>query len=241
MDIEVRDTSEQAGSVAGRLAAEAANAVIRKRGTVRVLFASAPSQEHMLATFVAGLSDLAKVEALHLDEYIGIDPDHSAGFGKWLIDRIGAAPTLHRLDSLADPYAEVERYSALIRAAPIDLALVGIGVNGHIAFNEPHNVAPPDVLVRVVDLTYASRQQQVDDGCFVSLDEVPTTALTLTPEAILSAGRLICTVVGHRKASAVKKTVEGEVTDACPASILQTHAAATLVLDSNAASQLSRR
>ena len=240
MELRIEADPRRAGSTAGQLAADVLRRCIDERGTARVVFASAPSQEGMLAALRESGVDLHRIRAFHLDEYIGIDPEHPAGFGKWLADRLGPGPGLDRLDPLADVDAEIGRYAALLDEAPIDLALVGIGVNGHLAFNEPYDVPEPGVLVRDVELTHASRQQQVDDECFASLDEVPTRAFSLTPEAILRARTIVCTAVGERKAEAARATVKGPVTDACPASILQTHDDVVMVLDADAAGLLER-
>ncbi|MGA4507153.1 6-phosphogluconolactonase [Propionibacteriaceae bacterium G1746] len=238
MKTQIAPDAGAAGAAAGRAAVEVLRRVIGERGHARVIFASAPSQEGMLATLRASDLDFSAITALHMDEYLGISPDHPAGFGRWLADRLDPAVALHRLDSLAEPDAEVARYTGLIADGPVDLALVGIGVNGHIAFNEPHDPARPDELVREVDLTLASREQQVDDGCFATLAEVPRSALSLTPAALMAAHQVICTVLGRRKAAAVKDALTGPVGPACPASILQTHDNVLTVLDTEAAAQL---
>lgn len=238
MRILIESDDVAAGQTAGRAAADALRRILTDQPTARVVFASAPSQAGMIATLVSSNVDLAAIEALHMDEYCGIEPGHSAAFGQWLEDRLGSAVTLHRLDPQADPDPEVARYAALVQQAPIDLALVGIGVNGHIAFNEPHDLVPAGVLVRRVDLTRESRQQQVDDGCFASLNDVPHTAVTLTTEALMSAKQIICTVLGPRKAPAVRAALRGDVGAACPASVLQQHHDVLVVLDQAAASLL---
>lgn len=241
LEVRIYETRE----MMGRAAAEDAAAELRERigeaGAARVAFAAAPSQEEMLEALrrLPGI-EWPKVTAFHLDEYVGISPGHPASFAQFLSQRVFNVlgfGQVHLLNGLApDPGAECARYARLLEEAPLDLALIGVGENGHIAFNDPPvaDFADPQ-RVKVVELDLASRQQQVNDGCFPSLEAVPTHAMTLTVPAIFEAGRIICVVPGGRKAQAVRQMLEGPVSTGCPASILRRHPAATLYLDREAA------
>jgi glucosamine-6-phosphate deaminase len=187
-----------------------------------------------------------RVELFHMDEYVGIDESHPASFRKWIRERISdrVRPAVaHYLDGTArDIEAECRRYAGLLLAAPIDVAFVGIGENGHIAFNDPHTAdfLDPDA-VKPVTLDTACRRQQVGEGHFPSIQAVPEQALTLTCPALMRAAHLVCCVPDSRKAAAVKNALEGPVDTACPASLLRTHSSAYLYLDQESASLLSTR
>lgn len=238
----VREGAEAAGRAAGREAADALTRALELQPRARVVFASAPSQEQALRALGEDPRiDWSRVQSLHMDDYLGIDPSHPGSFGTWLADRLPAAalPGLDRIRPDADPDAEARRYSDVLAQAPIDLVCLGIGVNGHIAFNEPGDTDfEDDALVRSVELTHASRRQQVDEGLFPSLDEVPTHALTMTVPAILSGRALVCTVLGDAKASAVAATITGPITTAVPASAMRTHGDVVVHLDVAAARDL---
>ena len=239
-------TVEEAAEAAAERAVEGILAAVQIRGSARVLFASAPSQEAMIARLGADPRiDWSLVRSFHLDEYVGLPATAPQSFGQWLQDRLPAAalPGFVRMHAEAEGAvpAEIERYGALITESPIDVTCLGIGVNGHIAFNEPgvSHLADPD-LARRVDLDLASRQQQVDEGLFATLDDVPTSALTLTVPAVTGARALVCTVVGAHKAAAVARALEGPVTRDCPGSLMQAHPDASWFLDGAAAGQLTR-
>jgi glucosamine-6-phosphate deaminase len=238
----VRATAESAGEEAAQAVASAIGEAVRAQGFARVLFASAPSQLPMIEALKSADVPWSRVTALQVDEYVGIDPQAPQSFGRWLRDHLfdAVAPgTVELMRPDDDPMAECARYAALVATGSIDLACLGIGVNGHLAFNEPNRCAIDDPqLVRLVRLDAASRQQQVDDGCFASLAEVPTAAITLTMPALLAARRIAAMVPGSHKANAVARCVSGTVTPATPASALQTHPSVALFLDRDAASQL---
>jgi glucosamine-6-phosphate deaminase len=228
----------------GRAAGEAAAAMIRElsaRKTVSIIFAAAPSQNEFLETLAAaGGIDWSRVVAFHMDEYIGLKPGAPQGFGAWLRDRIFAKVkpgTVHYLDGAArDPQAECRRYAKLLQDSPPDLTCMGIGENGHLAFNDPPYAFFDDPEpVKVIQLDEVSRRQQVNDGCFASLAEVPKTALTLTIPTLLSSTRQVVMVPGPRKARAVRDTLAGPVTEDCPASILRKRGASVLYLDKESA------
>ncbi|MGM7670832.1 6-phosphogluconolactonase [Microbacterium sp. A93] len=236
------DRETDAGREAAAHAAAALREAIAERGSARVVFASAPSQQEMLAHLAQepGL-DWSRIRSFHMDEYLGLPADHPAGFGLWLQARLPEAAhasfeRIHTDGALDD---EAARYARLIDEAPIDVVCLGIGVNGHIAFNEPGVASSTDPeIVRVVTLDVASRQQQVDEGLFEALSDVPTHALSLTVPALLSARTLICTVIGEHKAAAVARALGGGIDDSSPASFLRTHANVSWFLDAPAANAL---
>lgn len=230
------------GRAAAHEAAEALGAALARQGAARLVLACAPSQDEMLAALAAAPVDWSRVTVFHMDEYVGLDAVHPASFRRYLQEHFlaGVRPAaFHGIaGEAAAAAAECRRYAALLAAAPLDLVCLGIGENGHLAFNDPPvaDFADPETVKRV-DLDEACRRQQVNDGCFRTLAEVPRQALTLTIPALLGARRLVATVPGPRKAAAVRAALHGPVTPACPASILRTHPAAALHLDPAAAAQ----
>lgn len=209
---------------------------------IRVLFAAAPSQEPTLRALLdePGM-DWSRIVAFHLDEYVDLDPESPQSFGAWLrrtlFDHVPLAGA-HFIDPSNDPVAESARYGDLLRESVIDVAIVGIGVNGHLAFNDPPaDLDDPDSM-RVVQLDQRSRQQQVDDGLFPAVDAVPTRAITATVPTILSADRIFCLVSGEHKAAAVSEAIHGEIDSSRPASALRTHDRVTIYLDEAAAANV---
>jgi glucosamine-6-phosphate deaminase len=224
------------GLAAGRDAAAAIQAAVQREGRARVVLACAPSQNETLATLAAAAVDWSRVTIFHMDEYVGLNATHPASFRRYLQEHFFSSVRPAAFHGIAgeakDVAAECARYAALLSAAPIDVVCLGIGENGHLAFNDPPVADFTDpAAVKVVELDEACRRQQVNDGCFASLAEVPRRALTLTIPTLLGARRLVATVPGMRKAAAVRAALRGPVTTACPASILRTHPAATLHLD----------
>jgi len=216
----------------------------QKQETVRMVFAAAPSQLEFLSSLVR-LPKIPwrSVEAFHMDEYLGIARDDPRGFGYFLrenlFDRVNMGRVEYIDPSPPDPEEECRRYSDLLHENPIDVICMGIGENGHIAFNDPHVADFVDpVSVKVVDLDERCRQQQVNDGCFPKFELVPQHAITLTIPQLLSARELFVVVPGIRKAEAVYAALRGPLAPACPASILQTHARTEIFLDADAASLL---
>ena len=232
------------GERAGTHAARAISEAIAREGAARIILASAPSQNETLAVLLASPVDWSRVTIFHMDEYLGLPAEHPQTFRSYQRSHVLSKITPRAFHGIAgesaDPAAECARYSALLAEAPIHVCCLGIGENGHLAFNDPPvaDFADP-ALVKIVELDAACRQQQVNDGCFPALSEVPTHAITLTIPALMRAGHLICTVPGPRKAPAVLATVRGELTTACPASIMRCHPFAALYIDADSAALLA--
>lgn len=239
----IEATDDLAGQRAAQVAGAAIAAAITQRGKARVIFASAPSQATMLEHLSAypGI-DWQKVESFHMDEYMGLDMAAPQAFGTWLLDRLpkAAAAGFDRIRTDAPAAQEIARYTAALQAEPIDVTCLGVGMNGHIAFNEPGDTDFADPRwVREVRLDETSRRQQVEEGLFATLDDVPTTAISLTVPALLAGRIMVCTVLGEHKAAAVTRALTGEVSTDCPASILTQHDGAQWFLDAEAAAGLS--
>jgi len=239
--VEVFPTRPVMGLAAARTVGEAIRGAIARDGRAAVIFASAPSQNEFLAALLhePGI-DWAKLTAFHLDEYVGIAPDHPASFRRFLVDRLFshvAVAAFHGLDGQArDLEAECARYAALLQGEAPTLAILGIGENGHLAFIDPpvcDFAEPADV--RVVELDEPCRRQQVNDGGFPSLGDVPRTALSLSIPFLMRVPRAVAIVPGPAKRAAIEAALQGPVTTACPASILRRHRDSTLFTDEAAA------
>ena len=228
------------GAAAADHAAERLRAVLDEEPRARVIFAAAASQVDMLDALAAADGiDWSRVEAFHLDEYVGLERGDPRSFGRWLDDHLWSRVRPGRVELLdggnPDPAAECRRYGALLDDGGIDLGLIGIGENGHLAFNDPHVADFEDPLtVKPVEIDEMSRRQQVRDGAFDAMDDVPRVALTVTMSAILRARSLSVVVPGAQKADAVARTLDGPVETACPASALRHHPDAVLFLDEDA-------
>ncbi|MEK8126699.1 glucosamine-6-phosphate deaminase [Paenibacillus filicis] len=217
--------------------------LLASKGQVRMVFAAAPSQDELYQGLVQERGiDWSRITAFHMDEYIGLSESAPQRFGNYLNDRLFSLVQPGRvelLDSTGSIEEECARYSAMLREGPIDIVCLGIGENGHIAFNDPPVADFEDPrLVKAVELDRACRQQQVNDGCFPELEAVPTHAITLTIPALMSGEQLYGIVPGVKKRHAVQQTVHGPITTACPASILRTHPRATMYLDTDSFGQL---
>ncbi|MFC5233253.1 6-phosphogluconolactonase [Pseudonocardia zijingensis] len=223
------------GAAAAADIAEELRSRLSAQGAVRVIFAAAPSQSDMLDRLVAAPGvDWTRVTAFHMDEYIGLAADDPARFANWLdraiFTRLPFAE-VHRIDPEADPAT----YAKLLAEAPIDVVCLGIGQNGHLAFNDPPVADlddPEDV--KIVELDRTCRQQQVDDGAFPTFADVPTHAVTLTIPRLLNATRLFCVVPGAAKRQAVEQALHAPISAADPATALRTHPDVTLYLDAEA-------
>ncbi|SDT38832.1 6-phosphogluconolactonase [Microlunatus soli] len=230
------------GSAAARGAAEAIGAAVAANGSARVVIATGNSQYAFVEALAEEDIDWSVVTVFHMDEYIGIDDDHPASFQRWIRERIEQRFHPARVEYIGgrgDPQAEADRYEALLRSAPIDLVCMGIGENGHLAFNEPGAADFTDQRwARVITLTEESQRQQVGEGHFASMDVVPKTAISLTIPALLSAGRVQVCAPESRKAKAVHETLTAEISNACPATILRACGNAVLFLEPRSAELL---
>lgn len=232
-------TRDAMGEAAASDIANALRQRLKRQDHVRMIFAAAPSQADMLKMLCeASDIDWSRVTAFHMDEYIGLPLDHPARFGLWLDRHIFSQipfGEIHRITPGDDAEAEAKRYAALLEEAPIDFICLGIGVNGHIAFNDPPVAQFDDPkTVKVVLLDDVCRQQQVDDKCFATFNDVPEKAITLTIPCLMGGEQLFCVVPGAFKQNAVRNTLYGDISTACPASILRTHPSCTLYLDKDA-------
>ena len=244
LQIEIHPDRAALGRAAGSAAGREIERLIGESGEAAVVFAAAPSQHETHATLRADSRvDWLRVTALHMDEYAGMPPDHPASFRRFLRNSLfdfAPVKAFHELSGDArDLRAECRRYAALLREAGPRLCVLGIGENGHLAFNDPPADFEDPEDVKIVDLDEACRAQQVHDGCFGKIEDVPRQALTLTVPALMRIPRLILAVPGRAKAEAVRAAVEGEITPCCPASILRRHSHATLYLDRDSAALLA--
>jgi glucosamine-6-phosphate deaminase len=231
----------------GRAAAEQAASTVRRaideRGRARIIVATGTSQIEFLDALTSACNiDWKRVEMFHLDEYVGLPITHPASFRKYLLERLIHKTEIaqyHLLDGNGDPREVARRAGAMLRSTPVDVAFAGIGENGHLAFNDPPADFETEEPYLVVNLDEACRRQQVGEGWFANISEVPRLAISMSVRQILKAKEIIAVVPDARKAPAVKLCFEGEVSPTAPASILRTHPAATIYLDRESASLLS--
>lgn len=239
--VHVHDTPDEAGAAAASAAEAAIERAIRERGRARVVLAAAPSQAPLLHHLSRRPLPWDRIEFLHMDEYVGLEAQAPQRFASWLRDQLAEVPRL-RLEAIVpepDADAECRRYAALLAADAVDLVCLGLGVNGHLAFNEPDQCDLDDpVAVRRIALDLISRQQQVDEGLFLGLDDVPVEALTLTVPALLSARTVVLCALGSAKAAAAARMLTAPVSAACPGTAIRTHGDAQVHLDRAAAGAL---
>ena len=246
LSIKKADSRAEMGKVAAADAEKVIAKLIAERGEINMIFAAAPSQNEMLENLLASKQiDWSRVNAFHMDEYVGLPEGDSHTFGVYLKEHIfGKVPfkSIHYIHGdAADPEAECARYAELLAQYPVDVVCLGIGENGHIAFNDPPVADFKDPkAVKIVKLDEVCRNQQVNDGCFPNLDSVPTHAITLTIPSLLAAKHMFCVVPAPTKAMAVKNTIYGPISEACPASILRTHDSVTLYCDADSGCYLER-
>jgi glucosamine-6-phosphate deaminase len=244
MIINIYPDKLQMGAEAAKCADGLLKQAIDTRGSATLVLATGASQLEMLSYLVKSSLDWSKVTVFHLDEYIGLPITHPASFRRYLKERFEKQVTglykFHYIDGEIDPQSECQKLGELLNHTCIDVACIGIGENGHLAFNDPpadFKTAQPYI---IVDLDTACRQQQVGEGWFTNLAEVPKQAISMGIRQIMKSDAIVCTVPDTRKANAVKKTIEGPVTNWVPASILQTHSRCWLYLDEAAAGKLNR-
>ncbi|UCF42496.1 MAG: glucosamine-6-phosphate deaminase [Planctomycetota bacterium] len=239
------ETKQQLGKAAAKAAADRIRNAIETKGSAKIILATGASQFETLAELVnADGVEWSTVTMFHLDEYIGLGPDHPASFRKYLkerfLDKVAALRAAHFVKGDAvDPQAECDRLNRIIADHPIDLALVGIGENGHLAFNDPPADFDTHEPYIVVNLDDKCRNQQLGEGWFEKLNDVPTQAISMSIRQIIRSSCIIASVPDRRKARAVKDALEGPVTNTCPASSLQDHPNCKIFLDRDSASLLS--
>ena len=244
LNVNIFENRTKMGEYAAKEISECFRKLLSKKETINVIFAAAPSQNDVLQSLCDDKSiEWNRINAFHMDEYIGLDKDAPQGFGNFLKDHIFGKvnfKSVNYLDiSATDAENETERYSKLLKDNPTDVVVMGIGENGHIAFNDPPVADFNDSkMVKVVKLDEICRNQQVNDGCFKSIDEVPTHAMTLTVPTLYNADYLFCIVPAITKADAVYETLNGTIDEHCPASILRKHNNASLYLDEKSSSKL---
>ena len=243
MRISIHEDKNDAGKQAAWKGARLINEAIRKKGHATIIVATGSSQFEMLNELVTADIDWSKVTAFHLDEYIGMSDTHPASFRNYLRERFVERINLkdfHYINGEQDPEAECIRLAKIIAEHPVDVAFIGIGENGHLAFNDPPADFETEVPFLVVELDEVCRKQQLGEGWFPSLEDVPLTAISMSVRQIMKSGSIICTVNEKRKATAVKRSVEGGVSPEVPASILSGRKLVFLFLDREAASELTR-
>lgn len=244
MNIHILETKDAMGVAAATLVVERIRVVLADQGHARIILATGMSQFEMLSHLVRATSvDWSKVTVFHLDEYLGLPSTHPSSFRRYLKERfvahITGLGTFHYVDGDAtDPLAECRRLGDLIQRAPIDVACIGIGENGHIAFNDPPADFETEEPYLVVNLDDACRRQQLSEGWFPTLDAVPRRAISMSIRQILRSRRIVCTVPDTRKARAIRDAVQGPLTHLCPASILRQHPDCVLFLDQLSAALL---
>lgn len=245
-DIHVLPTSKEVGLAAGKAIEAQIVALQESQETIRIIFAAAPSQNSMLEYLVkSSVIMWHRIIAFNMDEYLGLPEESPQLFSKYLEAKLFSKVKL-KAQLTINPQSgieeEIKRYSRLINEEPIDIVCLGIGENGHIAFNDPPvaNFNDPET-IKVVELDEACRIQQVNDDCFDDINKVPNKALTLTIPALLKANHLFCVVVGENKSAAVKETLKGAISTTCPASILRTHRNCKYYFDQAAYKDIANR
>ncbi len=242
--VQIYDNRSQMGRAAAQEIRDKILELLAQKETINMIFAAAPSQNDVLSALVSDPTiPWDRVNAFHMDEYVRLPASAPQGFANFLRRNLFEKVNFRSVNCLnceaADPQAECHRYASLLAAHPTDIVVLGIGENGHIAFNDP-DVADfnDNAAVKIVALDAICRQQQVNDGCFDCIDAVPTHAMTLTVPTLISAPYLFCIVPGPTKAKAVKQTIHGPVSERCPASILRRCSDAKLYLDADSGALL---
>lgn len=244
LNVVISDSRQQLGEVSAKDAANLIKDLLKEKDEIRIVFAAAPSQNEFLYELsIDKTIEWSKIVAFHMDEYIGLPIDSPELFRVYLNNHIFSKVHLKQVHLInpatLNPEAECKRYEVLLKEKPIDIVFMGIGENGHVAFNDPPVADFKDTkFVKIVELEEKCKLQQVNDAGFKTIDEVPPTAFTLTVPALLSGKYLIVVVPGIRKAEAVFKTLNEAISTSCPASILRTHSNAVLYLDKDSSSLL---
>lgn len=243
LKVQQYSTRAEMGEAAAVTVAAKMNELLSQKAFINVIFASAPSQNEFLDNLRQFPIAFDRINAFHMDEYVGLDPDAPQGFGNFLKDRLFS---FHKFNAVhyingnnPDPKEECKRYAELLLKYPADIVLLGIGENTHLAFNDPHVAFFDDPeVVKVVDLDAACRTQQVNDGCFTTMDQVPTHAITITIPPLMNATYAYAIVPGPAKAQAIYHTLKSEIQELYPSTKLREHDHAVLFIDDNSASKL---
>ena len=245
LDVNIYPTREEMGKAAADYSAAIIKKILSEKESLRAVFAAAPSQNEFLENILLG-DDIEwnRIHAFHMDEYSGISPDSPQSFANWLKNKIFSKKPFASVSYIdtyqKDPDKVCSEYEKLLKEAPIDIVFMGIGENGHIAFNDPPVADFNDPKwVKTVELEEKCKVQQVFDGCFSTVADVPNDAITLTIPTLLSADYLSIVVPGIRKSDAVRDSIYGEISTQCPASILRTHKNAKMFLDFDAANKIN--
>lgn len=246
MKVKIYETRDEMGKGAADDIANAIKKLLAEKEEINMIFAAAPSQNDMLLHLCEKDEiEWKRINAFHMDEYIGLSADAPQCFSNFLkkyIFDLKPFKSVNLINAAAtNPETECERYTKLLKENPVDIVCMGIGENGHIAFNDPHVAEFDDkMVVKPVKLDEICRNQQVNDGCFETIDEVPQYAITLTIPTLISAKYNFCVVPAKTKAVAVKNTVEGEISEACPASILRNKDNAIMYCDADSSALLKK-
>ena len=241
MNIQIHKTAAEMAQAAADKCAAILNSVLSQKPTARLLLSTGASQLPFFERLIKAPIDFSRIEMFHLDEYIGIDDTHPASFKKYLTERFvipSKVDKAHLIDGLRPADETIDELTDLLAAAPIDLGLIGIGENSHIAFNDPPADFDCEDTYKVVDLSDTCKAQQVREGWFADMDSVPKQALTMTCRQILKCERIISIVPYAVKASTVYDTLTQDVNNTTPATLLKTHADCSLMLDADSASML---
>lgn len=243
LKIRIYDNRGSLGADAASDVAEKIRELLNEKDEINMIFAAAPSQNEFLENLLKEDVEWSRINAFHMDEYIGLDAKAPQGFGNFLRDRLFGKANFKSVNyiqgSTGDPKAECARYTELLKKYPTDIVCLGIGENGHLAFNDPPVADFNDpLMVKVVELDQVCRQQQVNDGCFASLDLVPTHAISITIPGLFAGKYIYGMVPGQTKANAVYHTATDKIATDCPATILRKHENAVLYIDTDSGSRL---
>jgi glucosamine-6-phosphate deaminase len=243
LNVKIYSGRPELGAAAAQILTEKISELLKTNEYINIIFASAPSQNEFLAELLHKNIEWNRINAFHMDEYVGLHPDASQGFGNFLKDRLFSKVSCREVHYLngnaANIQDECKRYSDLLIKYPTDIVCLGIGENTHLAFNDPHVADFNDpLIVKVVDLDQDCRSQQVNDGCFATIDDVPTHALTITMPALFKSTFAYAIVPGKFKANAIFHTLSSDISELYPSTILRRHNHAVLFIDEDSASKL---
>jgi glucosamine-6-phosphate deaminase len=243
LNVKIYRGRPELGAAAAEILTLKISELLKDREYINIIFASAPSQNEFLAELLNKKIEWNRINAFHMDEYVGLHPDAPQGFGNFLKDRLFSKVNCREVHYLngnaANIQEECRRYSDLLIKYPTDIVCLGIGENTHLAFNDPHvaDFNDPEI-VKVVDLDQDCRTQQVNDGCFATIDDVPTHALTITMPALFKSTFAYAIVPGKFKANAIYHTINSDISELYPSTILRKHDHAVLFIDEDSASKL---